>query len=110
MYEKEWYTCRCPYCGSSNPIELETTAAGLKWIKCDECRKNFKVSVRKEKLRAQVNEEAAKWDLELRVVHRKNCGRKEIRTWNPGRPQPGICPQHGGKLPHRWVQNRIDRG
>lgn len=45
MYEKEWYTCRCPYCGSSNPIELETTAAGLKWIKCDECRKNFKVSV-----------------------------------------------------------------
>ena len=38
------------------------------------------------------------------------CGRKEIRTWNAGRPQPGICPQRGGKLPHRWVQNRIDRG
>lgn len=38
------------------------------------------------------------------------CGRKEIRGWNSGRPQPGVCPRRGGKLPHRWVQNRVDRG
>lgn len=47
MHETEWRSCRCPHCGGSNYIELETTAAGLKWIRCDECGKNFKVNVRK---------------------------------------------------------------
>lgn len=36
-----------------------------------------------------------------------NCGKKERRSMNLGRPTPGICPKalrQGG--PHRWIKNR----
>lgn len=36
-----------------------------------------------------------------------NCGKKERRSMNLGRPTPGTCPKalrQGG--PHRWIKNR----
>ena len=34
------------------------------------------------------------------------CGKKEIRSVQLGRPQPGTCPQKIGNKPHSWRINR----
>mgnify|MGYP007070727044 CR=1 FL=1 len=35
-----------------------------------------------------------------------HCGKKELRSENNGRPQPGKCPRKTGDRPHTWVKNR----
>ena len=34
------------------------------------------------------------------------CGKKQWRSSNAGRPQPGTCPRREGNKPHTWVKNR----
>ena len=34
------------------------------------------------------------------------CGKKEQKSMQAGRPQPGKCPRKPGNQPHSWVVNR----
>ena len=34
------------------------------------------------------------------------CGKKEVKPANAGRPLPGKCPRKQGDKPHTWVVNR----
>ncbi len=36
-----------------------------------------------------------------------HCGKKETRSENTGRPNPGKCPRKSNGGPHVWVKNRV---
>ena len=48
--------------------------------------------------------------IERKVIHTieymcRNCGAKNARGVNSGKPQPGRCPRKNGK-PHSWIVNK----